>query len=60
MGQTVKVNLIKYSCAEAIEERIDCILESKQEIFDRLVNDVSLNLSAQISPQELFNLFGLE
>ena len=49
-GQTVKVNVIKYSCAETIEESIDRILESKQEVFDRLVDDVSLDLSA---PDEL-------
>ena len=59
-GQTVKVNVIKYSCAETIEESIDRILESKQEVFDRLVDDVSLDLSAQMSSQELFGLFGLE
>ena len=59
LGQTVKVNVIKYSCAETIEERIDSILESKQEIFDRLVDDVSLDLSAQMSSEELFGLFGL-
>ena len=59
LGQTVKVNAIKYSCAETIEERIDHILESKQEIFDRLVDDVSLDLSAQMKSEELFGLFGL-
>ena len=60
LGQTVKVNVIKYSCAGTIEERIDRILESKQEVFDRLVDDVSLDISAQMSSQELFGLFGLE
>ena len=60
LGQTVKVNVIKYSCAGTIEERIDRILESKQEIFDRLVDDVSLDLSAQMSSEELFGLFGLQ
>ncbi len=59
LGQTVKVNAIKYSCAETIEERIDRLLESKQEIFDRLVDDVSLDLSAQMSSEEIFGLFGL-
>ena len=60
MGQTVKVNVIKYSCAGTIEERIDKILEGKQELFDQLVDDVSLDLSAQMSREELFGLFGLE
>ena len=60
LGQAVKVNVIKYSCVGTIEERIDGILESKQEIFDQLVDDVSLDISAQMSSQELFSLFGLE
>ena len=60
MGQTVKVNVIKYSCAGTIEERIDKILEGKQDLFDQLVDDVSLDLSAQMSREELFGLFGLE
>ncbi len=60
IGQTVKVNVIKYSCAGTIEERIDQILERKQDLFDQLVDDVSLNLAAQISREELFGLFGME
>ena len=60
MGQTVKVNVIKYSCAGTIEERIDQILDGKQELFDQLVDDVSLDLSAQMSSEELFGLFGIE
>ena len=59
MGQTVKVNVIKYSCADTIEERIDDILERKQELFDRLIDDVSLDLSARLSRDELLGLFGL-
>lgn len=60
VGQTVKVNVIKYSCAGTIEERIDKILERKQRLFDRLIDDVSLDLSARLSGEELFGLFGLE
>jgi len=59
MGQTVKVNVIKYSCTGTIEERIDRILERKQKLFDQLIDDVSLNLSARLSGEELFSLFGL-
>ena len=59
MGQTVKVNVIKYSCAGTIEERIDNILEGKQDLFDRLVDDVSIDLSTRMSRDELFGLFGL-
>ena len=60
MGQTAKVNVIKYSCTDTIEERIDATLARKQELFDRLVDDVSLDLSSRLSREELFGLFGLE
>ena len=60
MGQTVKVNVLKYSCAGTIEERIDRILERKQRLFDQLIDDVSLSLSARLSGEELFSLFGLD
>ena len=60
MGQTAKVNVIKYSCTDTIEERIDAILARKQDLFDRLVDDVSLDLSSRLSRGELFGLFGLE
>ena len=59
-GQTAKVNVIKYSCAGTIEERIDAILKRKQDLFDQLIDDVSLNLSARLSSEEIFGLFGLE
>ena len=60
IGQTVKVNVIKYSCTGTIEERIDQILERKQKLFDQLIDDVSLDLSARMSGEELFSLFGLD
>ena len=60
IGQTVKVNVIKYSCSGTIEERIDQILERKQDLFDQLIDDVSLDLSTQLSREELFGLFGLD
>ena len=60
IGQTVKVNVIKYSCAATIEERIDKILERKQGLFDQLIDDVSLDLSTQLTSEEIFGLFGLE
>ena len=59
IGQTVKVNVIKYSCTGTIEERIDQILERKQSLFDQLIDDVSLDLSAQLSREELLGLFDL-
>ena len=60
MGQTAKVNVIKYSCTDTIEERIDAILSRKQDLFDRLVDDVSMDLSSRLSREELYGLFGLE
>lgn len=60
MGQTVKVNVIKYSCIGTIEERIDDILEQKQNLFNELIDDVSLDLSARLNRAELLSLFGLE
>ena len=59
-GQTVPVHVFKYSCVNTIEERIDRILERKQELFDELVDDVSINLSSVLTARELFGLFGLE
>ena len=54
-GQTVPVHVFKYSCIDTIEERIDRILEQKQDLFDELVDDVSLTLPP-ISPQTNFSV----
>ena len=59
-GQAVPVHVFKYSCADTIEERIDRILETKQDLFDELVDDVSIDLGASLSADQLFGLFGLE
>ncbi len=59
-GQTVPVHVFKYSCIDTIEERIDAILKQKQGLFDELVDDVSMDLSATLSADQLFGLFGLQ
>jgi len=59
-GQTMPVNVIKYSCVGTIEERIDEILEDKQDLFDRMIDDVSLDISKSLTGKQLFGLFGLE
>ena len=59
-GQTVPVHVFKYSCIDTIEERIDAILAQKQELFDELVDDVTLDLAVALSAGQLFGLFGLE
>ena len=60
LGQTVKVNVIKYTCMDTIEERIDRILRRKQGLFDRLVDDVSMDLSTRMNRRDLLELFGLD
>ena len=59
-GQLMPVHVFKYSCIDTIEERIDQILESKQDLFDQLVDDVTIDLGKSLSADELFGLFGLE
>jgi len=59
-GQTAKVNVFKYTCVGTIEERIDDILQRKQDLFDKLIDDVSLDISTRLNGEELFGLFGLE
>ena len=59
MGQTAMVNVIKYSCTDTIEERIDAILVGKQDLFDRLVDDVSMDPSPRLICEGMFCLFGL-
>ena len=59
LGQSVKVHVFKYTCRDTIEERIEAILERKRELFARLVDDVSLDLSTKLTRDELLGLFGL-
>ena len=60
LGQTSPVTVYKYVCDNTIEERIAAILRDKQELFDQLVDDVSIDLKRHLSQDELFGLFGLE
>lgn len=59
IGQTVKTHAIKYTTANTIEERIEKIIETKQALFDELVDDVSLDLTTRLSREDLLSLFGL-
>jgi SNF2 family DNA or RNA helicase len=59
MGQTVPVMVYRYTCRDTIEERIDSLLKTKRRLFDEVVNDVSLNITAALTERELFGLFGL-
>ncbi len=59
MGQQTPVTVYRYICADTIEERIDAKLREKRELFNQVVEDVSLDLSRSLSEEELFGLFGL-
>ncbi len=59
MGQTVPVTVFKYTCEGTIEERIQKILASKQQLFDEVIDDVSLDVASRLTSAELFGLFDL-
>jgi len=60
MGQVVPVTVFKYICDGTIEERIQKILAEKQQLFDEIIDDVSLDIATRLSRDELFGIFGLE
>lgn len=60
MGQTYPVTAIKYVCVDTIEERIEAKLREKRRLFQEIVDDTSMELTAALSESELFGLFGLE
>ena len=59
LGQAFPVHVYTYTCEGTIEERIHEILRRKQGLFDKLVDQVSINLRAALTAKELFGLFGL-
>ena len=59
LGQDQPVHVYEYVSRETIEERIESILQQKRALFDKLVDDVSLDLRMHLTPQELFGLVGL-
>lgn len=59
LGQGYPVHVYKYTLEGTIEERIDRILRAKQLLFDEIVDDVSIDLQARLTGEELFGLFGL-
>lgn len=60
MGQTVPVTVFKYTCEGTIEERIQKVLSEKQQLFDEIIDDVSLDVASRLTRDEIFGLFGLE
>ncbi|MPZ22934.1 MAG: ATP-dependent helicase [Dehalococcoidia bacterium] len=59
MGQVFPVTVYKYTCEGTIEQRIDELLKQKQQLFDEVIDDVSLDISGRLSAEEIFSLFGL-
>jgi SNF2 family DNA or RNA helicase len=59
LGQTYPVTIYRYVCADTIEERIDAKLREKRALFQEMVEDVSLDLSAALTEGEIRGLFGL-
>jgi hypothetical protein len=60
LGQVYPVTILKYTCLGTIEERIERILSEKQQLFDEIVDDVSLDVASRLRREDLFGLFGLE
>jgi SNF2 family DNA or RNA helicase len=59
MGQTQHVTVYTYTCLNTIEQRIDEIIRSKVALFDEWIDEVTLDVGAALSEEELFGLFGL-
>ncbi len=60
IGQVVPVTVFKYTCEGTIEERIQAVLAEKQQLFDEIIDDVSLDVASRLNRDEIFGLFGLE
>jgi SNF2 family DNA or RNA helicase len=60
LGQQYPVTVYSYTCENTIEERIEQVLRGKQQLFAELVDDVSLDLGAALTADELFDLFDLQ
>lgn len=60
MGQQFPVTVFTYTAEGTIEERIDEIIAGKQQLFDEVVDDVTLDLSGRLTSDELFGLFDLD
>jgi SNF2 family DNA or RNA helicase len=59
LGQEHPVHVYAYVCEGTIEERIDVVLRTKQQLFDELVDDVTIDFESALTREELFGLFGL-
>ncbi|MBI2766316.1 MAG: DEAD/DEAH box helicase [Chloroflexi bacterium] len=57
LGQENPVFVYTYTCIDTIEERIETILASKQELFDVVIDG---DLTSALSADELFGAVGLQ
>jgi SNF2 family DNA or RNA helicase len=57
MGQTEPVFVYTYTCVDTIEERIERILASKQQLFDEVIDG---GVSSALTADEIFSAVGLE
>lgn len=59
MGQHLPVTCYRYTIQDTIEERIDQLLRQKQELFDSVVDDVSVDVGSALSRDEILSIFDL-
>lgn len=60
IGQQFPVTVIKYTCLNTIEERIEQILAEKQLLFDEFVDDVSFDLANRLTRDDLLRIVKLD
>ena len=59
IGQQNTVFVYAYVCADTVEERIASIIESKQRLFDDIVDPISIEVRSLLSRHEILGLFGI-
>jgi len=59
MGQRYPVTVYRYTCTGTVEQRIADILARKQQLFDEIVDDVSIDVREPLTTRELFAALGL-
>lgn len=60
LGQSYPVHVYAYTCEHTIEERIESVLRRKQRLFQDVVDQVSMDLAAELTSGELLGLLGLD
>ena len=61
IGQTRKVFVHDLYTRDTVEERVHQIIRRKQEMFDRIIDDLSVeHVRTTFSDEELFGVFGLK